>query len=254
MFGGRTEYDHGVNTFSPEGRIFQIEYARKAANLGSAGIGICIKDGVVLAVERRISSPLIVASSIEKIFEIDHHVAAVVSGMTADAKSLVEYARVEAQNHRFTYNEPIPVEAVTLSVCDLSLRFGEGGSKKKRFMSRPYGVALLVAGIDTQGAQLWATDPSGTYWRYEAHAIGAGAEGARTTLRNQYNPEMSLDEACCLTLSILGQIMEDKISSTNIEIAIITRESAHIMKLESLKIENLIEKMRKNNAMEEYLV
>ena len=132
MFGGRTEYDHGVNTFSPEGRIFQIEYARKAANLGSAGIGICIKDGVVLAVERRISSPLIVASSIEKIFEIDHHVAAVVSGMTADAKSLVEYARVEAQNHRFTYNEPIPVEAVTLSVCDLSLRFGEGGSKKKK--------------------------------------------------------------------------------------------------------------------------
>ncbi|KAJ1935097.1 proteasome component pup2, partial [Linderina pennispora] len=125
MFLTRSEYDRGVNTFSPEGRLFQVEYAIEAIKLGSTAIGIRTSEGVVLAVEKRVTSPLLVADSIEKILEIDTHVACAMSGLTADSRTMIEHARIEAQNHTFNYDEPVPVESVTQSVCDLALRFGE---------------------------------------------------------------------------------------------------------------------------------
>merc|ERR1712216_42440 len=151
MFQTRNEYDRGVNTFSPEGRLFQVEYAMEAIKLGSTAVGICTPEGVVLAVEKRITSPLMVASSVEKIMEIDSHIGAAMSGLTADARTLVEHARVECQNHGFTYNESIPVLSVTQSICDMALRFGETGDDDDDDaggMSRPFGVALLLAGWD----------------------------------------------------------------------------------------------------------
>ncbi|CAK9164456.1 unnamed protein product, partial [Ilex paraguariensis] len=121
-----TEYDRGVNTFSPEGRLFQVEYAIEAIKLGSTAIGIKTKEGVVLAVEKRITSPLLEPSSVEKIMEIDEHIGCAMSGLIADARTLVEHARVETQNHRFSYGEPMTVESTTQALCDLALRFGEG--------------------------------------------------------------------------------------------------------------------------------
>ena len=105
MYLTRSEYDRGVNTFSPEGRLFQVEYAIEAIKLGSTAVGISTKTGVVLAVEKRLSSPLLEPDSVEKIMEIDTHVGAAMSGLVADARTLVDHARVEAQNHRFTYDE-----------------------------------------------------------------------------------------------------------------------------------------------------
>merc|ERR1719171_3390730 len=148
MFMAKSEYDRGVNTFSPEGRLFQVEYAIQAVKLGSTAVGIRTAEGVVLAVEKRLTSPLLNADSVEKIMEVDSHVGAAMSGLIADARTMVDHARVEAQNHRFTYDEPISVESVTQAVCDLSLKFGEDSGKKERLMSRPFGVALLFAGID----------------------------------------------------------------------------------------------------------
>ena len=113
MYLTRSEYDRGVNTFSPEGRLFQVEYAIEAIKLGSTAIGLQTKHGSVLAVEKRLTSPLLEPSSVEKIAEIDSHVGAAMSGLVADARTLVDHARVEAQNHRFTYDEPIGVEALT---------------------------------------------------------------------------------------------------------------------------------------------
>merc|ERR1712115_121406 len=106
MFLTRTEYDRGVNTFSPEGRLFQVEYAIEAIKLGSTAIGIQTSEGVILAVEKRLTSPLLEPSSVEKIMEIDAHIGAAMSGLTGDAKTLIDYARVEAQNHTFTFDEP----------------------------------------------------------------------------------------------------------------------------------------------------
>mmetsp|Transcript_38041 Transcript_38041/g.53599 ORF Transcript_38041/g.53599 Transcript_38041/m.53599 type:complete len:245 (+) Transcript_38041:73-807(+) len=226
MYLTRSEYDRGVNTFSPEGRLFQVEYAIEAIKLGSTAVGLQTKDGCVLAVEKRLTSPLLDPASVEKISEIDSHIGAAMSGLVADARTLVDHARVEAQNHTFTYDEPIGVEALTQAVCDLALSFGEGrdGDAKKR-MSRPFGVALLLAGYDDlDGPQLFFSDPSGTFVRYKAKAIGAGSEGAQSNLEESYSETLTLKEAEDLALATLKQVMEEKISTDNIELARVTKE------------------------------
>ena len=180
-------YDRGVNTFSPEGRIYQIEYAITAIKVsltqflvkirdhltlflclqfGSTAIGVKTNQGVILGVEKKMqSSKLMVPSGrSEKLVEIDRHCACAMSGIVGDARILIDHGRVEAQNHAFNFNEPMGVEAITQSISDVAINFGEGyeGSKRKP-MSRPYGVALLLGGVDERGPQLYATDPSGTY-------------------------------------------------------------------------------------------
>ncbi|GMF08952.1 unnamed protein product [[Candida] boidinii] len=145
MFLTRSEYDRGVSTFSPEGRLFQVEYSLEAIKLGSTAIGICTSEGVILGVEKRVTSSLLESDSIEKIMEIDSHIGCAMSGLTADARSMIDHARVTSVQHDLYYHEPIQIESLTQSVCDLALRFGEGASGEKRLMSRPFGVALLIA-------------------------------------------------------------------------------------------------------------
>ena len=211
MFLTRSEYDRGVNTFSPEGRLFQVEYAMEAIKLGSTAVGIRTSTGVVLAVEKRVTSPLLDATSIEKIMEVDSHIGAAMSGLTADARTLISHGRSETQQHRFNYNEAMGVEACTQSLCDLALRFGEGGDDS---MGRPFGVALLLAGHDKKkGPCLYHTDPSGTYTEYDAKAIGSASEGAQAELKEKYSKDMSLEDAEALALSVLKQVMEEKVRS-----------------------------------------
>ncbi|KAI8529741.1 hypothetical protein RHMOL_Rhmol12G0248800 [Rhododendron molle] len=228
MFLTRTEYDRGVNTFSPEGRLFQVEYAIEAIKLGSTAIGLKTKEGVVLAVEKRITSPLLEPSSVEKIMEIDDHIGCAMSGLIADARTLVEHARVETQNHRFSYGEPMTVESTTQALCDLALRFGEGDEESMVDIfylfsffsqSRPFGVSLLIAGHDENGPSLYYTDPSGTFWQCNAKAIGSGSEGADSSLQEQYNKDITLKEAETIALSILKQVMEEKVTPNNVDIA-----------------------------------
>eukprot|EP00697_Spironema_sp_BW2_P000798 gnl/Spiro4/11076_TR5869_c0_g1_i1.p1 gnl/Spiro4/11076_TR5869_c0_g1~~gnl/Spiro4/11076_TR5869_c0_g1_i1.p1 ORF type:complete len:261 (+),score=72.64 gnl/Spiro4/11076_TR5869_c0_g1_i1:68-784(+) len=232
MFMTNSEYDFGVNTFSPEGRLFQVEYAVQAINLGSTAIGVQTAEGIVLAVEKRFTSPLLVTSSIEKIVEIDTHLGCAISGLVADARTLIDHARVEAQNHRFTYDEDITVEACTQSICDLALRFGEGG---KGSMSRPFGVALLLAGQDEFGPALFFLDPSGSYVKYDAKAIGSGSEGAQLALQEKYNKSLTLNEAKILVLQTLRQVMEEKLSEKNIEVAVVSGGRFQIYSLPELQ-------------------
>jgi 20S proteasome subunit alpha 5 len=171
-------------------------------------------EGVVLAVEKRLTSPLLVASSVEKIFEVDAHIGFAISGLAADARTLVEHGRVECQAHRFSYDEPLRVESLTQALCDLAMSFGEGseeaedakrsGEKKKVKMSRPFGVSLLIAGVDARGPQLYHMDPSGTYISYAAHAIGAGAEGAVTQLVDKFTKTLTLEQAKALVTRVLS--------------------------------------------------
>jgi len=224
MFLARSEYDRGVNTFSPEGRIFQVEYAIEAIKLGSTAIGISTSEGVVLVVEKRITSCLMEPSTIEKIAEVDKHVGLACSGLTADSKTLVDRARVEAQNHWFTFNEKMSVESIAQGVSNLAIKFGDSDdSDDSAAMSRPFGVAILFAGIDDKGPQLYLMDPSGTYVQYDAKAIGSGSEGAQQTLVEMYNKTMTLKEATKTALTILKQVMEEKLNSTNVEVAVVSR-------------------------------
>lgn len=221
MFMTRSEYDRSVNSFSPEGRLFQVEYAIEAIKLGSTAIGIQTKEGCILAVEKRITSPLIVSSSIEKVFEVDKHVGCAMSGLIADARTMIDRARVEAQNHWFTYDELMKVESITSAVSSLALAFGEGASAEKT-MSRPFGVALLFAGIDKKGPSLYSLDPSGTYVQCDAKAIGSGAEGAQSSLGEIYHKDISLKDATKHALTILKQVMEEKLTANNVELATVT--------------------------------
>ncbi|XP_064085253.1 proteasome subunit alpha type-5-like [Macrobrachium nipponense] len=186
MFLTRSEYDRGVNTFSPEGRLFQVEYAIEAIKLGSTAIGIQTSEGVVLAVEKRITSPLMIPSTIEKIVEIDSHIGCAVSGLVADSRTLVDHARVECANHWFVYNENMKVESVAQAVSNLAIRFGDSDDDGPA-MSRPFGVAMLFAGLDKAGAQLYHMDPSGTFLQFGAKAIGSGSEGAQQSLQESYH-------------------------------------------------------------------
>lgn len=224
MFLTRSEYDRGVSTFSPEGRLFQVEYSLEAIKLGSTAIGILTSEGVILGVEKRVTSPLLELSSIEKIVEIDAHIGCAMSGLTADARSMIDHARVSSLTHNLYYDEEMQVESLTQSVCDLALRFGEGASGEKRLMSRPFGVALLIAGIDEKGPQLYHAEPSGTFYRYDAKAIGSGSEGAQTELQNEYHKSLTLKEAELLALKILKQVMEEKLDCKNAQLASVTKE------------------------------
>jgi len=221
-----TYTDRGVNTFSPEGRLFQVEYALEAIKLGSATVGIVTPEGVVLGVEKRVQSSLLEASSVEKIMEIDSHLGAAMCGLTADARTMIDHARVTSQNHRFVYDEAIKVESIANAVCDLALRFGENTEDDEALMSRPFGVALLIVGIDEKGPQLYHADPSGTFVRYEAKAIGSGAEGAQGELQEKYRPDLSLHDASLLALRVLKQVMEEKLDAHNVQLAQVTPTKA----------------------------
>lgn len=235
MFLTRSEYDRGVNTFSPEGRIFQVEYAIEAIKLGSTAIGLQTSEGVVLAVEKRVTSPLIEPASIEKIFEVDTHIGCAMSGLIADSRTMIDRARVEAQNHWFTYNEKMSIESVTQSVSNLALQFGDDDAEAGA-MSRPFGVALLFAGIDEKGPRLFHMDPSGTFIQYDAKAIGSGSEGAQQALQEVYHKSMTLKEACKHALTILKQVMEEKLNSTNVEMAtVIPEKNFHMFSKEELE-------------------
>lgn len=169
------------------------------------------------------TSTLLEPASIEKVAEVDSHVGVAMSGLTADARTLIDHARVESQQHRFTYNESMPIESITQSLCDLALRFGE--DEEEGSMSRPFGVALLVAGWDDEhGPVLFHTDPSGTFVQFKAKAIGSGSEGAQTALQEAYREDMTLEEAEVLALSTLKQVMEEKVTSTNVDMAAVAPE------------------------------
>ncbi|KAK4080424.1 hypothetical protein Trihar35433_1529 [Trichoderma harzianum] len=221
--------DRGINTFSPEGRLFQVEYSLEAIKLGSTAIGIATSEGVILGVEKRVTSSLLETSSVEKIVEIDRHIGCAMSGLQADARSMIEHARVECQSHAFNYNESLSVESTTQAICDLALRFGEGADGEETIMSRPFGVALLIAGFDENGPQLFHAEPSGTFYRFDAKAIGSGSEGAQAELQNEYHKvsfvvTFMFLHMKTLVLKTLKQVMEEKLDSKNVQLASVTKD------------------------------
>lgn len=137
------------------------------------------------------------------------------SGVVPDARTLIDYARVQTQTYWFDYDEPMSVKRCASSIAEKCAGFGEGE------MARPYGVSLLIAGVDEEGPRLFCVDPSGTSTKYKARAIGSGSEGAQSMLKDQYSEDMTLEQARTLALDILKQVMEEKITEHNVELTII---------------------------------
>jgi len=228
LWGGN-DYDRGVNTFNPTGRLFQVEYAVQAIKLGSTVIAIQTSDGVVIGAEKRVKQKCLVASSIKKVVQVtDVHIAGI-SGLTADGNMLLDKGRVEAENYKFTYNEHMPTASLVRRMCDFSMSFGDEDSK----MARPLGVSMLVAGLDrvdegkTLVPKLYHLDPSGTYIEYRAKAIGAGEETAMDYLVDHYNTSMSLDEALRVCLETLKNVMEEKVTNNNVDVWVLQRQDTN---------------------------
>ena len=200
-------------------------------------------EGVVLGIEKKLPSSKLmeVNKKSEKLVEIDRHCACAMSGIVGDARILIDHARVEAQNHSFNFNEPMGVEAITQAVSDLAINFGEGyEGQKRKPMSRPYGVALLMGGVDENGPQLFQTDPSGTYCEWQADAIGSGQETAMTQLKEQYHSNMSLAEAEKMVLQVLKGNMEERISKENVEIMVVRTDNRQCERRTAEQVEAII--------------
>lgn len=244
MAAGKSEYDRSVGTWSPAGRLFQLEYAIQAIKLGSTAIGMKCKDGVLLVVEKNLNSTLIVPKTREKIFEIDSHIGCATAGLLADARTLVDHARNEAQNHWFTYNEKISVESCVNTIADLALDFADvTDGRRKKVMSRPFGVSILVAGVHEGKPALWLTDPSGTCVAYTACAVGSAQEGATSLLTEQYKPDMTMEEAETCAVGILRQMMEEKMTTVNIEVASTRTATAQFKLYSTAEIESIINRL-----------
>ncbi|MBI2078653.1 MAG: archaeal proteasome endopeptidase complex subunit alpha [Euryarchaeota archaeon] len=223
-------YDRAITVFSPDGRLFQVEYAREAVKRGTTTVGLKFKDGVVLIVDKRITSRLVEPSSIEKIFMLDEHVGCATSGLVADARSLVDRARVDAQMNRVTYDEPISVLQLVKRICDFKQSYTQYGGV------RPFGTALLVAGVDDSGAHLIETDPSGALMEYKASSVGSGRNQAMEFFEEKYKDSLGQDEAINLGLSALYKATDGKLNADAIEIGVVSaKERFHKLSPEDVK-------------------
>lgn len=237
MQPGQMAYDRAITVFSPDGRLFQVEYAREAVKRGTTTVGLKFKDGVVLIVDKRIASRLMEPKSIEKIFRIDEHVGCATSGLVADARILVDQARVIAQISKITYDEKMGVEALVKRICDFKQNYTQYGGV------RPFGTALLVAGVDEQGEHLFETDPSGALVSYKAGSIGAGRNAVMEVFEEEFKESMEMEVAILLGLkALLKATDEEKLNPKAVEIGVV-RKDENFRQLDMAEVESYIGKL-----------
>jgi proteasome alpha subunit len=225
MQSPQTGYDSAITVFSPDGRLFQVEYAREAVKRGTTALGIKAKDGAVLLVDKRATTRLVEMESIEKIFQIDDHIGVATSGLVADARVLVDFARVQAQLNKTTYSESIGIEAIAKEICDFKQSYTQSGGV------RPFGTSLLIAGIEGDKTRIFETDPSGALLEYKATGIGSGRTEIMEFLEKKYTEDIDLNKAIILGLEALANVIESSLNELNIEIGIIELSTRKFRKL-----------------------
>ncbi|MFA5331358.1 MAG: archaeal proteasome endopeptidase complex subunit alpha [Methanoregula sp.] len=231
-------YDRAITVFSPDGRLYQVEYAREAVKRGTTAVGIKAKDGIVLIVDKRVSSKLLEASSIEKIFKIDEHIGVASSGLVGDARALVDRARIECQVNRVSYDEQIEVEALAKKLCDHMQTLTQYGG------IRPYGTALLIAGVSEGECRLFETDPSGTLLEYKATGIGIGRPAAMKLFEEEYRPDLEIKDAILLGLKALHSATEGKFDVDTVEIGMIECSNPVFRKMAKDEVASYVEQFK----------
>lgn len=210
-------YDRAITVFSPDGRLFQVEYAKEAVRRGATAIGVICADAVILVAHKNIVSNLLVPESMKKIFRIDDHIAVTASGLVADARRLVDLARYEAQKHKLLYNESITVESVSRHLCDTMQIYTQYGG------IRPFGVSLLIAGFDS-APRLYEAEPSGALTGYKAAAIGSGKKEVDEFFEKEYNEKLSFEDGVTLAIRALKKTTESKLKPENLDVAKIGKD------------------------------
>jgi proteasome alpha subunit len=225
-------YDRTIAVFSPDGRLFQVEYAKEAVKRGTTCLGIVFKNGVLLATVKA-STGLMVASSLEKIFQIDDHIGAAAAGYLADARVLANIGRVRAQVHKITYEEPIDVWSLARVIGDrMQLSTLYAGL-------RPFGISFIIGGIDNSGAHLIETDPSGMLYEWKAYAIGRGGLIANKILKQKWKETLTEKEAIGLAKDIISKTEKGK-KGSKIDMAIIRIEDKKFRKLTEEDIKKIL--------------
>jgi proteasome alpha subunit len=217
-------YDRAATMFSPDGHLLQVEYAEKTVKLGSNSVGLVCKDGVVLIADKRIRDKLIAPESAMKIFEIDDHVMATAAGIASDARVLIDKSRLLAQQHKVSYNSPVEPISVIQMIADNKQMYTQYGG------ARPYGVAMMVAGISKGKAHLYTSDITGNFFAYRANAIGENDEQIKEELRKNFSETMSMDEGIKFVMEIFKDILDKNFEMTRFDVATISTRDAKILR------------------------
>jgi len=225
MFAPSAGYDRAITIFSPDGRLYQVEYALETVRRGSLAVGVRTDSGVVLAVEER-GRKLQNAESVVKMFQIDDHIGAVGAGYIPDARIQVDNARVIAQSNRLVYDEPVDIETVAKRIADLNQQYTQYAGV------RPFGVSLIISGVDeNRGPVVFLTDPTGAYLGFDAIAIGAGSDQVNEYLEKNYNPGISLEQGITLAIECIYLVSEDKTGVFHIKTAVVDAKSKKMRRL-----------------------
>lgn len=222
-------YDMTPTMYSPDGRIYQVEYAIETVKRGTLAVGIKSKDGVIMAVEE-IPRKLQVSGITQKIFQVDDHIGIAAAGYIPDARVQVDDARTFSQSHKLIYDEEVEVETVAKHLADRCHQYTQYSGV------RPFGVALIISGVDQRGNLIYVTDPSGTFVSYSAVAIGAGADDVNTFLEKNYKDDMSLDDASALAIAAIELKSETK-EEKSIKMSRITKENRTLQKVNDADLE-----------------
>jgi proteasome alpha subunit len=236
VFAAPGAYDRAITVFSPDGRLFQVEYAMELVNRGATILALRCAGGVVLGAEETID-PLEESEYSWKIFKIDDHVGAAIVGLSSDARILIDQARVHAQSNKLTYDEPIDTEVVTKRICDIKQLYTQHAGV------RPFGVSMIFAGVDKTGSRVFGTHPSGTYRGYKARAEGAGRETVFNILKEEYKEDMALENTTKLVVKCLIKALEARQLPPRIKVAVIPAEDKKMTILADEKVEVIMKQL-----------
>ncbi|NIU39156.1 archaeal proteasome endopeptidase complex subunit alpha [Candidatus Bathyarchaeota archaeon] len=232
VFAAPGAYDRAITVFSPDGRLFQVEYALETVNRGATILGLACSEGVVLGAEEKIESSLQDQNFSWKLYEVDGHLGAAVVGLGSDARILIDQARIYAQSNQLMYDEPIDVEVISKRIGDIKQLYTQHAGV------RPFGVSIIFGGIDKTGARVFQTDPSGTYRGYKAIAVGVGKEVVEKILKAEYKSEMNLKDATKLTVKSLVKAFEAREEQPRIKVAIVPVATKKLRMLTAAEIED----------------
>ncbi|MBN1156748.1 archaeal proteasome endopeptidase complex subunit alpha [Candidatus Woesearchaeota archaeon] len=232
-------YDRAITMFSPDGRLLQVEYAKKTVRQGSTAIGMVCKDGILFVTDKRIIDKLVVPESVEKIFQIDDHIGATASGILSDARVLIERAQVKAQQHRVTFDSPIDTLSIVKDICNIKQICTQSGGL------RPFGVSILVGGIDNGEGKLFETDPTGIFFQYKATAIGEGEVEIEDVLHKNYKDDTTIDEGLKLALKSLVKVLGEDFSADRLDCAYIKKGEKKFKKVSKDELNKVLAQVKK---------
>jgi proteasome alpha subunit len=228
-------YDRAITIFSPEGRLYQVEYALELVKRGAPVVGVACPEGVVLAANETPESDLEDPEYFRKIYQLDDHVASAIAGLSSDARVLIDQARVFCQSNKFLYDEPVDIEVLARRLGDLAQVYTQHAGV------RPFGVSMIIAGYDATGSRVLTTDPSGAYRGFKATAVGRKNEEANRLLEEKYRDDMPLDEAVKLAIEAVNVASDTPVTSKTVKVAVIPAETKTFKRLTEEEVDKYLQ-------------